>query len=232
MSEIKVVLWDIDGTLLDFRGAEKHAIQTTFAEFSYGECTLEMVKEYSGINGRYWHDLENGKLTKQQVLLGRFQEFFSRYGIPTDQVEAFNGAYQIHLGDEIYFFPEAMEILQALKAAGYVQCAVTNGTKVAQTRKLSRSGMDKVFDHVFISEDVGYEKPDGRFFQRVFQQIGQYPGNQVLVVGDSLNADMRGGKNAGLQTCWHNPFGQVKDVEVELDYEIKQLSQVLAIVNK
>lgn len=231
MSDFKVVLWDIDGTLLDFREAEKHAICTTFTEFGYGECTPGMVREYSGINARHWHALENGKLTKQQVLLGRFQEFFGNHGLETSHVQEFNDSYQIHLGDKIFFFAEAMETLQALRAAGYVQCAVTNGTKVAQTRKLSRSGMDKVLDYVFISEDVGFEKPDEKFFQSVFQQIGQYKGEEVLIVGDSLNADMRGGSRAGIRTCWHNPFGQLNDAGVQLDYEIQRLGQVLEIVN-
>ena len=73
---IKTLLWDIDGTLLDFSKAEEYGIRKCFEVFSLGECTDEMLKDYSKINRSYWERLERGELTKSEVLVGRFCEFF------------------------------------------------------------------------------------------------------------------------------------------------------------
>ena len=230
MSKIKVILWDIDGTLLDFHPAERHAIKACFEAFGLPVCTDAMVQEYSNINKKYWLAMEQGRISKEEVLVGRFREFFANQGIDAELAEKVNAMYQVRLGDGVYFFPEALETVKACKEAGIVQCAVTNGTKVAQVRKLSKSGLDKILDYVFISEDVGFEKPSGQFFQRVFERLGSYQPEEILIVGDSLTSDMRGGQNAGIHTCWFNPHGLAKNFPVKTEYEILNISQVKDIL--
>ena len=97
-SLIKVILWDIDGTLLNFKMSERYAIEYCFNKFHMGTCTDEMLQRYSVINRGYWERLETGELTREQVMLGRFHEFFESEGLPTDQVKVFNDEYQIRLG--------------------------------------------------------------------------------------------------------------------------------------
>lgn len=230
MSKIKVILWDIDGTLLDFHPAERHALKVCFEAFNLPACTDAMVQEYSNINKKYWLAMEQGRITKDEVLVGRFREFFANQGIDTELAERVNAMYQVRLGDGVYFFPEAWETVKACRAAGLLQCAVTNGTKVAQVRKLAKSGLDKILDYVFISEDVGFEKPSDKFFQKVFERIGDYQPEEILIVGDSLTSDMRGGQNAGIHTCWFNPMGLAKNFPVKTKYEILNISQVKDIL--
>ena len=91
---IKVILWDIDGTLLNFLKAEHEAIKKCFEIFNLGECSDEMISRYSVINRKYWEMLERGEITKQEVLVGRFQEFFRNEGIETDCAEKFNSEYK------------------------------------------------------------------------------------------------------------------------------------------
>ena len=141
----------------------------------------------------------------------------------------FDAAYENGLPDTIVFFDGAMEVLQSLRGR-VIQCAVTNGTKFVQERKLARSGMDRIFDHVFISEDVGYEKPDIRYFESVFSAIGDYPREEIMIVGDSLTSDMRGGVNAGIVTCWFNPKGKKNTSQLPVDHEISDLPQVLTLL--
>ena len=100
---IKVILWDIDGTLLNFKMSERYAIEYCFNKFHMGTCTDEMLQRYSVINRGYWERLETGELTREQVMLGRFHEFFESEGLPTDQVKVFNDEYQIRLGDKAFF---------------------------------------------------------------------------------------------------------------------------------
>ncbi len=113
---IKVILWDIDGTLLNFKMSERYAIDYCFNKFHMGTCTDEMLQRYSVINRGYWERLETGELTREQVMLGRFHEFFESEGLPTDQVKVFNDEYQIRLGDKAFFCDHGDELVKQLKA--------------------------------------------------------------------------------------------------------------------
>ena len=227
---IKVILWDIDGTLLDFKMAEKAAIRKCFEVLELGECTDEMLAKYSVINRKYWNRLEKGEITKPEVLIGRFVEFFASEGIPTDAAEAFNKEYQQRLGETICFCDDSYELLKSLKE-NYKQYAVTNGTKVAQDKKLNNSGLIHIFDDVFISEVVGVEKPGVGFFEYVWEKIGHYEKEEVLIVGDSLTSDIKGGNNAGILTCWYNPKHEINDTDIHVDYEIDNLQMLTHILN-
>lgn len=103
MDRFDVVLWDVDGTLLDFVAAEKAAIQSLFQEFGLGRCTDGMLARYSEINREYWRKLERGEMSKQQILVKRFEDFFREEGLDVSLGEAFNAAYQVRLGDTIVF---------------------------------------------------------------------------------------------------------------------------------
>ena len=229
MSKIKVVLWDIDGTLLNFKAAEKVAIRKCFEVCGLGECNDEMIARYSEINHKYWKKLERGEMSKQDILIGRFREFFELEGLDVSKAEAFNAEYQVRLGDTICFEDYALDVILALKGK-VAQYAVTNGTKVAQTRKLANSGLDLLLDDVFISDVIGVEKPMQGFFDAVWAKIGSFEKEEVLIVGDSLTSDMQGGVNTNILTCWYNPNGQENDLGLSLDYEIKNLKEVLEIL--
>ena len=226
---IKVILWDIDGTLLDFLKSEKAAIRSCFEVFEMGQCTDEMIGRYSKINRKYWEALERGEATKEQVLHGRFKEFFEKEKLRTDCVVEFNKEYQSRLGDTICFCDDGYELVKKLKGQ-FKQYAVTNGTKVAQDKKLKKSGLIDLFDGIFISEDIGVEKPGIGFFDYVRKEIGFYENDEIMIIGDSLTSDMQGGANAGIVCCWYNPKGKENDKQLKLDYEINNLQKVLNIL--
>lgn len=228
---IKTLLWDIDGTLLDFSKAEEYGIRKCFEVFSLGECTDEMLSRYSVINRKYWEMLERNELTKPEVLRGRFEEFFRIEGIEFDKIDEFNLEYQYRLGDKIFFCDNGPETVQSLKGK-IKQYAVTNGTFVAQSRKLTQSGLDKIFDGIFISDKVGFEKPAIEFFDAVQKEIGKFNHNEVMIIGDSLTSDMRGGNNADILCCWYNPYGGINRDKLRIDYEITDISQVLKILDE
>lgn len=226
---IKSVLWDIDGTILNFEKSESYAVKKCFELFSLGECTDDMIKRYSVINQKYWRRLEKGELTKQQVLVMRFLEFFDSEGIVCSDVEGFNSEYQIRLGDTVFFNDDGYELVGSLR--GVVrQYAVTNGTAAAQDRKLARSGLDKLFDGIFISDKLGAEKPSAEFFDKVFSSIGDINKNETLIVGDSLTSDIRGGNNAGILCCWYNPSSAPLTEGLRADYIINDLRQIKKII--
>ena len=226
---IKVILWDVDGTLLDFIAAEKNALRSTFAHFGLGKLTDEDIKLYSGINHSYWKRLEKGELTKPEILRGRFADFFALKNIEFDDFDAINSEYQVRLGDTVCFNDDSYNIIKGLKGK-VKQYVVTNGTKVAQDRKLSKSGFVDLFDGIFISETMGAEKPSILFFDKVFEQIGHYEKDEVLIVGDSPSSDMRGGNNAGIVCCWYDCGKEQLPDDVRVDYTVTDLHQVLDIL--
>ena len=226
---ISTILWDVDGTLLDFIAAEKAAIKTLFGEFNLGQCSDEMIKRYSEINKIYWQRLERGEITKQEVLVGRFKEFFKSEGIDISVVEEFNSLYQLRLGDTIIYHDDSLEIIKSLQ--GRVrQYVVSNGTVEAQSKKLRLSGLGELVDGIFLSEHIGVEKPNIEFFDRVFEEIEPADRSSILIVGDSLTSDIQGGNNAGIVTCWYNPLGDKAPDKYRIDYEISDLHQIYEII--
>ncbi|MBR6114635.1 MAG: YjjG family noncanonical pyrimidine nucleotidase [Oscillospiraceae bacterium] len=228
---IRTVLWDLDGTLLDFKASESAAIKKCFEIFGFGECTDEMVARYSAVNMRHWEMLERGERTRDEILCGRFEEFLTSCGLDGSAAEAFNLEYEERLTDTVRFLPGAKETVEALR--GRVrQCVVTNGNRLVQYPKLRRSGLDRLIDGVFVSEEVGAEKPTRAFFDRVFAALGDADPTAYLIVGDSLTSDMRGGVNAGIRTCWYNPRRERNAAGLPLDYEIDALERVIGIIGK
>lgn len=223
------ILWDVDGTLLDFRAAEKAAVQALFREFSLGECTDEMVRRYSQINEVFWQRLERNELTKPQILVGRFEQFFSEIGISAALAPAFNDRYQLALGDTIVFRDDSISIVRSLQGK-VKQYAVTNGTVTAQNKKLTASGLKDLLDGAFLSEGVGTEKPNMAFFEAVFDAIRPTDLSKVLIIGDSLTSDIRGGNNAGIRTCWYNPDHLPARPGYNIDYIISDLHEVQEII--
>ena len=148
--------------MLNFLASEKAAIRSLFRRFGFGECTDEMISRYSAINVSYWQALERNEYEKSEMLVLRFRDFFALEGLDTSRAESFNEAYQLALGDTIVFCPGAEEVLEKLKGS-FIFAAITNGTRAAQTKKLAASGLDKIFDYVFISEELGAEKPNRDF---------------------------------------------------------------------
>lgn len=226
---IKTLLWDIDGTLLDFGKSETYGIRKCFEIFGLGECTDEMLSRYSKINRKYWEMLERGEITKQQVLIGRFTEFFESENIDFDKIDDFNLEYQMRLGDKVFFCDNGLETVTALKGE-FKQYAVTNGTFVAQSRKLNQSGLIHIFDDVFISDEIGYEKPSIEFFNIVQEKIGTFNKSEVMIIGDSLTSDMKGGNNAGILCCWYNPHDLQNKNNIKIDFEIKDIAEILTII--
>ena len=227
---IKTILWDVDATLLNFELAEKAAMEKCFSMFEMGECTQEMLSRYSKINRSYWPRFERGDLTKPEVLVGRFEEFFGKEGIPVEKAAAFNEEYQVRLGDTVFSHDNAYELIKELQGK-VKQAIVTNGTVVAQERKLEKSGLNKLITDIFISDRIGAEKPSPKFFEKVWEELGPYKKEEVMIVGDSLTSDMQGGNNAGIRCCWYNPKGLKNETSVHVDYEITNLWQVKDILS-
>lgn len=223
----KAILWDVDGTLLNFLKSESAAMKECFQVCGLGECTDEMVHAYSKINEGYWKLLELHKVEKPVLFRRRFEDLFSKYGLSYDTAK-FNTLYQQTLGNHIFPNDNSLELVKSLKGK-IRQYAVTNGSFTAQERKLRRSGLDRLLDGIFISDVVGFEKPSPLFFDSVFDQIPEGR-EEAIIVGDSLTSDILGGNNAGIACCWYNPDNKKAPGDLRIDYIISDLNEIKNII--
>ncbi len=226
---IGILLWDVDGTLLDFQAAASAALKSLFGELSLGGCTEDMIRRYAEINDSYWQRIERNELTKPQALVGRFEQFFREIGVSPALAPEFNRQYQLRLGDTIVYRDDSIHVIKALRGR-VKQYVVSNGTVVAQSRKLRRSGLGELMDGVFLSEELGAEKPNRAFFDAVFDAIRPSSLSEVMIVGDSLTSDIRGGSDAGILTCWYNPGREPAPPDLRIDHTITDLHEVLSLV--
>lgn len=228
---IKTILWDFDNTLLDFDVAEKAAILSTFEKLKVGTCTNQMLKRYDKINREYWHKIEENKIDKQTALVKRYEDFFIEYGIDPKIAKEFNDIYAVALGDTIAYIDNSFELVSSLKGK-YNQYIVSNGAKNVQTLRMQKSGFDKIVDDCFISDIIGFEKPSIEFFNFVFDKIKITDKSEVIIIGDSLTSDIKGGNNAGIKTCWYNPKKKGIPCGYLVDYNIQNLNELISILNK
>ena len=226
---IESVLFDLDDTLLDFKKAEKLAIRKTFMHIGVPPSD-ELEERYSVINRSQWERLERGELTREEVLVTRFDILFAELGvkIPSEMAQA---TYEYLLSIGHYFTEGAEELLETLQGS-YRLFLISNGTARVQESRLRSSGIGKYFEGVFISERVGFNKPRREFFDTAFAGVEGFDPKQAIVVGDSLTSDILGGKNAGIRTCWFNPRNKPRREDIVPDYEIKALSELPSLLER
>lgn len=202
------ILFDADETLLDFRRSEHDAVAETMREVGI-EPTEERISVYSRINDSLWKALERGEIEKSVLLWRRFLLFREYVGAEGGEAEARSMAtrYTEHLSRKGYLLDGALSLCQRLKGRARMYI-ITNGVGFVQRGRYKLSGLDAYPDGVFISEEVGAEKPSGAYFSYVADHIPDFCRERTLVVGDSLTSDIKGGVDFGLDTCWFNPAGK------------------------
>ena len=220
---VKSIFLDLDDTILDFRRAERRAISETLRRFGI-DPTPAVVDRYHELNRQQWELLEEGKLTRPQVLTRRFDLLFSELGVDRSSQEA-QAAYETQLSQGHFFMPGARELLETL-APRYDLYLATNGTPVVQAGRIQSAGIAPYFKNIFISEKLGANKPSPAFFRACFAAIPDFDPAAALVVGDSLTSDIRGARNVGLRSCWYNPEDLPSRPDIVPDYTIHALEEL------
>lgn len=221
------ILFDADGTLLDFDMAEKMALQKTFAVHQF-PLDAAITTRYQQINNQLWSDFEQGLIEKQEILQRRFTQLFTEYNIDYDGL-AFNNEYLDNVGHGYYTIKGAEQVCQALQPYCQLYFA-TNGNVKTQLERIAGSGLGKYFCDTFVSEAAGEPKPSPIFFDYCFSHIPQLDKQKTIIIGDSLFSDIKGGRDAGIATCWFNPGKKALNGNITPDYEIETLADILQIV--
>lgn len=224
---LKSVFFDLDETLLDFTRSETVALSRALQAFGM-EPTDHVIERYHVLNISQWKLMEEGKLSRVGVLTRRFELLFEEMGWDLKRVPIFNDQYEIFLGEGHFFLPGAEELLKEL-APRYDLYLATNGASAVQRGRLKSAGLEPYFKGIFISEEVGYNKPSLEYFQTAFASIPTFDPSAAIIVGDSLTSDIRGGRNAGIRTCWLNPTGEPPRPDIIPDYTVRALEELPAL---
>ena len=219
----EILFLDLDDTILDFHKAERIAIGKTIRDFGV-EPTEELLHRYHVINKWHWEQLEQGKLTRAEVLENRFGVLFEELGLEVDKT-ACARAYEKNLSIGHYFLPGAEEAVDALSKK-YRLFLASNGTASVQKGRMTSANLYRFFEKVFVSQEIGYNKPSKAYFDACFSQILDFDPQKAIIVGDSLTSDILGGINAGIATCWVNPNHLPGRPDIKPDYEIEALHQL------
>ncbi|NKQ34320.1 MAG: noncanonical pyrimidine nucleotidase, YjjG family [Chloroflexi bacterium] len=218
------LLFDLDNTLFDFDAAELQALACTFPQFGCA-YTPEIGEAYHRINHDLWQAFERGEITAVQLRTARFQKLFQTIGFQADPA-AFSDVYLSNLAAFPDLIDGADELIPRLSRTHQL-ALITNGLSDVQRPRLEASPIGDYFTAVTISDEIGIAKPDAGIFDASFAAMGQPAKSDVLLIGDSLTSDIRGGVNYGIDTCWYNPAGKPNANGLTPTYEICHLHEML-----
>ncbi|MPM25647.1 putative HAD-hydrolase YfnB [bioreactor metagenome] len=224
---IRNILFDLDDTLLNFHLAEKIALTKTLIYLGI-EPKEETLSRYSVINLSQWKLLEQEKITRDEVKIRRYQLLFDELGIDCSSEYAAE-YYEALLGVGHYFVDGAEELLKRL-SKDYRLYIVSNGTAEVQKSRIESSGIAKYLNDIFISQQIGFDKPNVKFFDHCFSSIPNFEKCETAIVGDSLSSDIAGGKNSGITTVWFNSHGLKNPSDIIPDHEIHHLLDLIPLL--
>lgn len=220
------LFFDVDDTLLNFELCSQSALCKTFDVFNidYNEKVYQLFRD---IDHRLWTKQKQGVLTVEEVLNFRFKQLFDCLNLEIDTIK-FQSSFQEYLSKEFVLETNAIEVIQYLSSK-YKLYVTSNGILNMQLERLKLAGLLPYFSEVFVSNEIGYDKPNVKFFHECLKR-SQLHCEEILLVGDSLEADMIGANSSNISTCWYNPSNRIKNVDVKTDYIISNLLQLKNIL--
>lgn len=222
----KILLFDLDDTLLDFGANEAESLNTLFQRHGY-RFSDELFRVYNSVNKQLWSDYENGNIVLDDVLNSRFSKTMLRLGTVVDGME-WENQYRELLGNGCQLMEGALDVCQSLSVSHRL-FVITNGITKTQIKRLKQSGLYDFFEDVFDSQSIGFQKPSKEFFDYVMSHVKDFSMKEALIIGDTLNTDIKGGLLAGIDTCWINRKSQKCTADIQSTYTVTSLVELYDI---
>jgi len=213
------ILFDADETLFHFDAFA--GLQLMFSRHDYHFDNRE-YDEYQSINLPLWQQYQQGSINAKQLQISRFTPWAGKLNVAA---ETLNSAFMQAMADICTPLPGATELITALKGRAKLGI-ITNGFTELQQIRLERTGFADAFSPLVISEQVGVAKPHIDIFNHAFGLMGHPPKQHILMVGDNPHADIQGGINAGIDTCWLNRHGAARPEGITPHHEVSSLAQL------
>ena len=229
MAYYTCLLLDIDNTLLDFDAAERQALTDTLIHYDLPH-DAETLAAYHEVNRQLWAGLAKGELNRNKLFAVRFARFLKALGRPDPgNSREMNEYYEDQLSHHADLIPGALQALEELAEVATL-AIVSNGAAKVQESRIEASGLDRYMDGIYISEKVGAAKPHPRLIETALRDLGISDKSRVLMVGDDLLADIKGGLNAGVDTCWINFTGEENTTDIRPKHTVRSYEELYRIV--
>lgn len=219
------LLFDLDNTLLDFNQSSEQAFYTLMQA---RPDRYDLYKHYKLINDALWQKREKGQISADELKVKRWQELFENNGLNADASVA-NKEYFNIIKQRVDYVPGSVELLNRLKN-NYRLMIVTNGLAEVQRPRLEISGLISLFEHIVISDEIEYAKPQAEFFEYCHRLMNNPDKNKVLVIGDTLQSDIRGAVDFGYKSCWFNHDCLANEDGPQADFVINKLEELSEIL--
>ncbi|OFZ19971.1 MAG: noncanonical pyrimidine nucleotidase, YjjG family [Bdellovibrionales bacterium RBG_16_40_8] len=221
----KMAIFDLDDTLMDFKGSQAVALKSVLRSRASPSNFTTHLDSFRRINNDLWSRFERQEITKEQVVVTRFSEFFSHHKIAAC-AETANAEFMSHVSEQTILTENAINV--CAKLSKHVPLGIiTNGVAKVQRTRLEKAGLLPHFSFVCVSEDCGFAKPQAEIFHYALQKHPHL--EKILMIGDRLDADIQGAHNAGLASCWFNPTNAENNTDTKPHHEIKDLAEVLPL---
>ena len=228
MTPYSILLFDADNTLFNFDAGNRRAFSEV-CRICHLPDTDELFHAYEAVNAEMWSAFDRGECTKDFLVVERFRLFLERAGLQADPVQC-NKIHLSTLATNTVLLPHALEVCRTL-AQTHSLYIVTNAVAAVQKARLAASDLRPYITDAFISEDAGASKPSVAYFDYIFSRIPGITRENCLLIGDSPSSDLQGANNYGILCCWYNPRGLARPDGIRIDYEIRDLPELLPIVD-
>lgn len=228
MTPYSILLFDADNTLFNFDAGNRRAFSEVCRIYHLPD-TDELFHAYEAVNAEMWSAFDRGECTKDFLVVERFRLFLERAGLLADPVQC-NKIHLSTLATNTVLLPHALEVCRTL-AQTHSLYIVTNAVAAVQKARLAASDLRPYITDAFISEDAGASKPSVAYFDYAFSRIPGITRENCLLIGDSPSSDLQGANNYGIPCCWYNPRGLARPDGMRIDYEIRDLPELLPIVD-
>jgi 5'-nucleotidase len=213
------VLFDADETLFHFDAFA--GLKLMFSKLNV-DFTENDYAEYQTINKPLWVHYQNGAITAEELQCQRFNAWGIKLNIQPKQL---NTAFLDAMAEICRPLDGVVNLLAALK--GKVKLGIiTNGFTALQQLRLEKTGLKDYFEFLIVSEEVGFAKPHKNIFNHALTIMGNPPLDEVLMVGDTAESDILGGKNAGIHTCWLNSMAKTAPAHITPHYQVSTIVEL------
>lgn len=222
--EYDLLLFDLDNTLFDFTDTEKNALRNTFHTFNLPNGHVDYRDSYKAISKVLWDELEQGRITLDELKVARFSQLFIKHNLNLDAA-LFGQTYIDNIGKEVHLIDGVEEMIARFSDRRLA--ILTNGFTDAQNARIASSSLHNSFEAIITSEEAGTQKPQAKIFEYTLDKLQITDKSRVLMIGDSLSSDIQGGNNFGIDTCWFNPLGIQNETAIQPTFEIQNWSEFL-----
>lgn len=222
------ILFDLDNTILDFNESSKIGFKELINRINPELDPKELYPYYRDFNHQVWDEREAGLISHEVLKTKRWDLFFDKAEINYSSSEA-NDYYFEFIKSKPFYVKGAKELLDKLFGSVNMMI-ITNGLSEVQWTRLKLMDMESYFSHIIISDEIGSAKPAAAFFNHCDGLIEYSSKEKVLVIGDTLKSDIKGGNDFGFKTCWYNYYDKANETDIAPDYSINNLSDLISII--